>query len=105
MPSGLLGSPLAIGNASTSVAVAMGELEGKFPDVIVRWAERDKELRQIFQLQGFKCSMTRSVCVCVCVGCVCVWGGRGVCVCVGGVCVERAALLPIFIANYVCNQR
>ena len=82
MPSGLLGPRLAIGNASTSVAVAMGELEGKFPDVIVRWAERDKELRQIFQLQGFKFTMTRSVCVCVCVwgGCVCV--GGGVCVCV-----------------------
>ena len=54
-----VGPRLSVGDAGTSVAVQLGELEGKYPDIVERWGKREKELRQIVGWQSFKINCTQ----------------------------------------------
>ena len=48
------GGRLVVGGACTSVAVGMGALEGRVPDVELRWAEFERSVAQGVDWQGFK---------------------------------------------------
>lgn len=45
---------LAVGDACTSVAVELGELEGKFSALTEIWGEREKRLQQTIDWEAFK---------------------------------------------------
>ena len=48
------GPRLEVGGACTSVAVDLGDLDGRYPDIVERWSEREKELSQQMDWQSFK---------------------------------------------------
>ena len=54
MLSGRGGPKLSVGDACTSVAVDMGDLEGRYPDTKQRWTTRETELTQKIDWQAFK---------------------------------------------------
>lgn len=43
-----------MGGACTSVAVDLGDLEGRGPDVLEQWAVREKALMELVTWQSFK---------------------------------------------------
>ena len=53
---------LAVGDACTSVAVELGELEGKFSALTEIWGEREKRLQQTIDWEAFKMNSDQ-VCV------------------------------------------
>ena len=53
---------LAVGDACTSVAVELGELEGKFSALTEIWGEREKRLQQTIDWESFKMNSDQ-VCV------------------------------------------
>ncbi len=59
--------------ACTSVAVDLGDLEGRHPDVLTRWEEREKKLEELLAWHTFKLS-SEQVCMYVCMY-VCMAGG------------------------------
>lgn len=48
------GPKLEVGGACTSVAVDLGDVEGRYPDVVERWKTKEKELSQQMDWQAFK---------------------------------------------------
>ncbi len=48
------GPKLSVGGACTSVAVDLGDLEGRCPDILEQWGKREKELGEIVDWQAFK---------------------------------------------------
>lgn len=50
------GPKLAVGGACTSVAVDLGDLEGRGPELFSRWGDREKELLEMVGWHAFKLS-------------------------------------------------
>ena len=50
------GPKLEVGGACTSVAVDLGDLEGRCPDLLNLWTERERNLTEIIDWQTFKLS-------------------------------------------------
>ena len=44
---------LQVGGACTSVAVAMGGVEGRYPDAMEGWSQREKQLTQTLEWLSF----------------------------------------------------
>ena len=57
------GPKLAVGGACTSVAVDLGDLEGRGPELFDRWADREKVLMEMVSCHAFKQS-SEQVCTC-----------------------------------------
>ena len=45
---------LQVGGACISVAVAMGGVEGRYPEAMEGWGHREKHLNQSIEWQGFR---------------------------------------------------
>ena len=45
---------LQVGGACTSVAVAMGGVEGRYPEALDSWSRRERQLRQSIEWQSFQ---------------------------------------------------
>ncbi len=58
------GPKLAVGGACTSVAVDLGDLEGRGPDILERWEQRHKELTELLDWQSFKQASDQVLSVC-----------------------------------------
>lgn len=50
------GPKLAVGGACTSVAVDLGDLEGRGPELLGRWEEREKKLVELIGWHSFRLS-------------------------------------------------
>ncbi len=57
-----VGPKLEVGGACTSVAFDLGDLEGRYPDLVERWSVREKLLTQHIDWQAFKANYDE-VCV------------------------------------------
>ena len=47
---------MSVAGACTSVAVDLGDLEGRHPEILERWAEKERRLMELVDWHGFKFS-------------------------------------------------
>lgn len=50
------GPKLSVAGACTSVAVDLGDLEGRHPEILERWGDREKRLMELVAWHSFKLS-------------------------------------------------
>ena len=57
-----VGPRLEVGGACTSVAFDLGDLEGRYPDLLERWGVRERVLSQQMSWQSFKANYDEVQC-------------------------------------------